>query len=252
MTWLLRVLVAVLVLAVPVPAFAATTPAIVGGTPVDIADAPWMVALIDQHGHPFCDGVLTAPNTVLTAAHCLAGRTADSILVLGGRSDLGVVTDGDSVSGVSAIDVEPGYVAAQRGADLAGLTLATAFTYRPLPVVTGTSVYRAGVMGTVLGWGRPAQTGPTTSALHEIHVPLVAATTCQRLYDGVVSGSSYDPAAMFCAGYVMPAGQTGPDACQGDAGGPLVIDGRLAGIVSWGVGCGRYPSFYTKVGTYVR
>ncbi|HEX9337306.1 MAG TPA: trypsin-like serine protease, partial [Pseudonocardiaceae bacterium] len=57
--------------------------------------------------------------------------------------------------------------------------------------------------------------------------------------------------AMFCAGYVMPAGETGPDACQGDAGGPLVANGRLAGIVSWGVGCGRYPSFYTKITTYL-
>jgi trypsin len=56
---------------------------------------------------------------------------------------------------------------------------------------------------------------------------------------------------MFCAGYVMPPNETGPDACHGDDGGPLVVDGELAGIVSWGVGCGRYPSFYTKVATYL-
>jgi secreted trypsin-like serine protease len=87
--------------------------------------------------------------------------------------------------------------------------------------------------------------------LHEVRVPLVAEDTCQRLYDGVVSGATYDPDAMFCAGYVMPPTTTGPDACHGDDGGPLVIDGHLAGIVSWGVGCGRYPSFYTKVATYL-
>ncbi|XP_074029505.1 trypsin-3-like [Leptinotarsa decemlineata] len=39
---------------------------------------------------------------------------------------------------------------------------------------------------------------------------------------------------MFCAGYV---GKGAKDACQGDSGGPLMANGKLFGIVSWGVGC---------------
>lgn len=243
-------LLALVLTLLPVPAFAAV-PGIVDGTPVDISDAPWMVSLVDQQGHPFCDGVLVAPTTVLTAAHCLAGRTPEGIGALGGRSDLGQITDGETVSNVTAIGVEPGYVAAQRGADLAGLTLATAFPYRPLPIDADTAAYRPGTMGAVYGWGRLGPTGPDTTVLHEVDVPVVADGTCQRLYDTVVSGPRYDPHAMFCAGYVMPPNETGPDACHGDDGGPLVIDGRLAGIVSWGVGCGRYPSFYTKIASYL-
>ncbi|KAH1017646.1 hypothetical protein HUJ05_008257 [Dendroctonus ponderosae] len=44
---------------------------------------------------------------------------------------------------------------------------------------------------------------------------------------------------MLCAGY--PAG--GYDACNGDSGGPLIVDGYLAGIVSWGYQCAvaNYP-----------
>ena len=46
------------------------------------------------------------------------------------------------------------------------------------------------------------------------------------------------------------------DTCRGDSGGPLVVqreDGRfvLAGVVSWGHGCGIIGGFYTKVSNIV-
>ncbi|VVD02301.1 unnamed protein product [Leptidea sinapis] len=36
----------------------------------------------------------------------------------------------------------------------------------------------------------------------------------------------------------------------GDSGGPLVCHGVLAGIVSWGSECGKYPGVYTKISHY--
>lgn len=248
MAWLVRVLVAVVAAAGTAgPAAAAASPGIVGGQPATTAQYPWVVVLVDRQGHPFCDGTLTTPTTVLTAAHCLLGRTADRVLVLGGRTDLSQVADGETTSAVSQIQVPPTFVASQAGGDIATLTLRDPFPYRPLPRATAADadLYQPGVTGTVLGWGDIGR-GTGTSVLRELTVPVVAPETCRTEYDAYVSGGPYDEDAMFCAGYV----DGGRGICHGDDGGPLVIDGKLAGIVSWSVGCGRHPDFYTKVASY--
>merc|ERR1712110_1040895 len=57
-------------------------------------------------------------------------------------------------------------------------------------------------------------------------------------------------------GFICAGGEEGKDSCKGDGGSPLVcqVGGswQLAGLVSWGVGCGQsdVPGVYVKVSEY--
>ncbi|KAG7259321.1 hypothetical protein CRUP_000800 [Coryphaenoides rupestris] len=96
---------------------------------------------------------------------------------------------------------------------------------------------------TVTGWGSTRENGPRVNRLQEVNVTCLPLQDCKRFYKGRIHPS------MFCAGKL----EGGADACQGDSGGPLsCYTGeryQLAGVVSWGVGCGRVkrPGVYTKI-----
>lgn len=100
-----------------------------------------------------------------------------------------------------------------------------------------------------------------------LNVPIVDQQVCENAYPGMISPR------MVCAGYM----EGGKDACkvsltvtfsqmcvcvrinhmlthsvfhpQGDSGSPLVCEGEVHGLVSWGQGCAEpnYPGVYVKL-----
>ena len=119
------------------------------------------------------------------------------------------------------------------------------------------SLLKPGKDMVITGWGGKKEQGRTLKRMHQVTVPIVEQTLCKKAHRKYPVTSN-----MFCAGH--HDGSLG-DACQGDSGGPLAIDNSqtvsdddqrwvLAGIVSWGDGCGRIGKYgvYTKVSAFVR
>ncbi|GGY25629.1 S1 family serine peptidase [Streptomyces djakartensis] len=245
-------------------ALAATSDRVViGGFPVEASDSPWTVALSSRNrfggtrAGQFCGGVAVGRSTVLTAAHCLSEEVLGEPLervhdlkVIAGRTNLLSAGDGQEVA-VRAAWVNPAYDGASNVGDFAVLILA-----RPLPVgsvigmaAAGDPAYAAGGEAAVYGWGDTSGVGDYPNSLRAARVRVLPDALCEDAYPGGADGG-YDASSMLCAGETVG----GRDACQGDSGGPLVARGRLIGLVSWGIGCGRAgkPGVYVRVSDLMR
>jgi hypothetical protein len=98
---------------------------------------------------------------------------------------------------------------------------------------------------TVAGWG---DTDPDVddccypSQLQSASVPVQTTPTCQTNLRRAPF-VSFDVEYQLCAGRLQAAGHLGTDTCQGDSGGPIIVDvagtPRIAGVTSFGVGCGQ-------------
>ena len=90
-------------------------------------------------------------------------------------------------------------------------------------------------------------TGFSPETCQYVRVPTIKNKDCNSDYEDYPLSITN---SMICAGY---RGVGGKDACSGDSGGPLICNhgdkAILAGVVSWGKGCGdkNFPGVYSRV-----
>ena len=99
-----------------------------------------------------------------------------------------------------------------------------------------------GRRGTVAGMGQTYYGGPKSEQLLEVDVAYVRNGDCAAK---MAARSMTVTDDMLCFGGASDR----KDSCGGDSGGPLLVDGCLAGVVSWGYKCAEpgYPGVYTSV-----
>ncbi|XP_063834121.1 vitellin-degrading protease-like [Ostrinia nubilalis] len=215
---------------------------IVGGEDIDISEAPYQVSL-QVNGRHSCGGTLVAKHIVITAAHCIGTLDASKYQIRAGSSFSG--RDGELYR-VAKVLRHPNYGQNDYDSDIAIMWLSK-------PVRLSDKIETVEMKGVgeevpdgdivqVTGWG---QTTPERSwvyndrMLQRVLIPKIADSKCRDAYDDLFTDN------MLCAG--LPEG--GKNACYGDSGGPLIHNGKLAGVVNFGYGCARpeWPAVYAKV-----
>ena len=232
----------------PSGASPAGTAAIVNGDDADIEDFPFQVALmIPGTNFQFCGGTLINSRYVLTAAHCVFGRSANDMEVLLGSGDL---TSGGERVAVQAIRNHPEF-GETIDYDIAILRLEGSHLYPRVYVQHPDEPdYSApGDTATAIGWGQTGtgRDGEDTNILKRTAMPIITNDRCSRVA-GFQFGNITE--RVICAGEE----RLGRGVCFGDSGGPLLVPYEESwmevGVTSFAVNrdeCGNIPAAFARV-----
>ncbi|KAH7640801.1 serine proteinase stubble-like [Dermatophagoides farinae] len=232
---------------------------VVGGMNSAFGAWPWQVSVrrISFFGFSSthrCGGALLNNQWIATAGHCVDDLLLTQIRIRVGEYDFSSSREPfpHIERGAKKKIVHPKYNFFTYENDLALVKLEHPIDFLPhiSPIcLPPDDIDLLGKNATVTGWGRLSEGGVLPTVLQEVRVPIISNDRCKNMFLSA-GRHEYIPDIFMCAGY--DAG--GRDSCQGDSGGPLQVqteDGHwfLAGIISWGIGCGEpsLPGVCTRI-----
>lgn len=227
---------------------------------------PWMVSIRTRYfSSHFCDGFLIYEQFVLTAAHCLEGKSADEIIVVVGLHDVNDYSN-DQIYLVDSIAINEIFDSKRILNDIGIIKLRKPVELSEnvglicLPDLTTDPNHIYNNLAVLAGWGRIDTDGSN-----------ILATTLQETVLKVFSASEYpcdnqdyNPNIIYCVADAQRNEYS--NACSGDSGSPLFVqvNGKwyVYGITSYinGVDNGNgvvicvssEPSYFTKVPLYLK
>ncbi|XP_057336380.1 phenoloxidase-activating factor 2-like isoform X2 [Microplitis mediator] len=229
---------------------------------------PWMVAILREEGMYQngqnlnvyqCGGSLIHSQAILTAAHCVNGKSSNQLKVRVGEWDTQTKNEPfpHQDRDVIKVIIHPNFHSGSLRNDFAILILS-----EPVQFAENVNVICLpkkddifdGARCFASGWGKDTfgKEGHYQVILKRVELPVVNHNICQDWLRSTRLGKYYVLHTSFlCAG-----GETGKDTCKGDGGSPLVCPLQndperyaQAGIVAWGIGCGEngIPGVYSNV-----
>ncbi|XP_023018674.2 brachyurin [Leptinotarsa decemlineata] len=235
---------------IPVSSKINFNPRIIGGATVVPNSYPFQAAIqsIYSNFKAFCGGTLITSQWVLTAAHCV-DRNPKHIEVVLGAHNLSVREPTRQYYKTTNYKMHPWWNATTLQYDIALIKLrqnATLNSFVGIVSLAKGSDTFDGRIGITLGWGQ-TETGNVSSVLKGVEATILSNRGCRnyRSYNQIIT-----PRHICTSGSSI----TGPKgSCNGDSGGPLLVNGVQVGIVSFGPeNCMlSLPSVFTRVNKYV-
>uniref|UniRef100_A0A3Q3J7I8 trypsin n=1 Tax=Monopterus albus TaxID=43700 RepID=A0A3Q3J7I8_MONAL len=202
---------------------------IVGGYKWRKNSVPYQVSL--NTGYHFCVGSLISSTWVVSAAHCYQkdgnGNTSNRIEVHLGEHNIAVSEGTEQSINSAKVIRHPGYSSYNLDNDIMLIKLSK-HLLSDLWLGQHQQLFKS-----VKHYNYPDR-------LMCLDAPILSDTSCRNSYPGEITSN------MFCAGFL----EGGKDSF--DSGGPVVCNGQLQGVVSWGYGCAQKnrPGDYVKVCNY--
>jgi hypothetical protein len=236
------------------------TSRIIGGNDAPPLTYPWLVALTRQNRtDPFCAGFIITSRMILTAAHCIYGRSQNDIQILTKLHDVRQFHGDRHIIEQWFIHPDYRFNDSMHLNDIALIKVRQPFApdLAPccLPTTTSYTYPRTATAAVISGWGK-TMAGPNVrhaSILQHIVMPIVdhGNAKCRR--------TIVDSDRQLCAGY----DRLHVDTCSGDSGAPLLVVEHYgknqgyfvaAGIVSYGnrqCDASISSGIYTRVSFYL-
>ncbi|TMW39238.1 hypothetical protein DOY81_015682, partial [Sarcophaga bullata] len=220
---------------------------IVGGEFTEINTVPYLAQILED-GSQICGSAILSKYWIITAAHCL--EDVGELTIITGSS---IRSKGGQLHKVKKSIMHENYDSLTSDNDIGLIQLEEPIQFDELqqPIEIYNKEPKADDSLYITGFGKQGERRKPSKQLKAAVIPVIDQAECLKMFEREYLGyedyrDSEITDNMFCAG------ANGEDTCQGDSGGPAVINGKLAGVVSWGLDCGSMttPGIYTRVRNY--